>query len=74
MVIFPSSSNKENGRGTIFLGWLIILIILFGAMGAFYSDWILGAIAGKWSGMPSGDNEWLYWSYFAAKRLPMFSV
>jgi hypothetical protein len=40
-------------------------------LGAFYSDWILGAIAGDLTGVPSGDNAILYWSYFAIKRLPI---
>jgi len=49
-------------------------IILVGMLAAFYSDWILGAIAQHgWSGAPSGDNIWLYWSYFVAKRLLLVS-
>ena len=28
---------------------------------AFYSDWILGALAGSLVGVPSGDNGYLYW-------------
>lgn len=45
----------------------------FGVLGAFYSDWILGAIADNVWGAPSGDSTYLYWSYFIAKRLPLFS-
>ena len=30
-------------------------------LAAFYSDWILGAIAGSLVGVPSGDNSYLYW-------------
>lgn len=41
--------------------------------GALYSDWILGAIAGNYAGLPSGDNAWLYWGYFFAKKLPLGS-
>jgi hypothetical protein len=53
-----------------------ILVSGFGAMafmGALYSDWILGAIAGNLAGAPSSDNAALYWTYFIAKRLPFFS-
>jgi len=39
-------------------------------VGALYSDWILGDIAGSLVGIPSGDTE-LYWAYFIAKRLPL---
>jgi hypothetical protein len=42
------------------------------ALGAFYSDWILGAFAGSLVGIPGGDNMFVYWTYFAAKRLPLF--
>jgi hypothetical protein len=50
-----------------------ISVGLFAILGAFYSDWILAAIAENLSGAPSSDNAALYWSYFAAKRLPFFS-
>jgi hypothetical protein len=53
----------------------IIGIICVGMLAAFYSDWILGAIARNgWSGAPTDDNAWLYWSYFVAKRLPLASL
>jgi hypothetical protein len=44
-----------------------------GITGALYSDWILAAIAGNYGGIPDGNNLVLYWSYFAAKRLPFLS-
>jgi len=43
-------------------------------VGALYSDWILGAIAGNYGGVPSGDNVWLYWGYIVAKKLPLGSM
>lgn len=50
---------------------------MIGILPAFYSDWILAAIAvqegGDWAGTPSSDYAPLYWAYFAAKRLPFFS-
>ncbi|KAH6684778.1 hypothetical protein B0J14DRAFT_466404 [Halenospora varia] len=45
-----------------------------GVLGAFYSDWILGAFAENLRGVPSSDNAALYWSYFIAKRLPGLSI
>ena len=48
-----------------------------GVLAALYSDWILAAIevqgGGNWWGYPSGDVAAVYWTYFAAKRLPFFS-
>jgi hypothetical protein len=30
-------------------------------LAAFYSDWVLGALARNLVGVPSGDNAYLYW-------------
>jgi len=53
-------------------------LIMVGILAAFYSDWMLAAIevqkGGSWAGLPTADANWLYWSYFAGKRLPCFSV
>lgn len=40
-------------------------------VGAFYSDWVLGAIANNLVGVPAGDPAYLYWAYFIAKRIPL---
>jgi hypothetical protein len=40
------------------LGIMIAAMII---LCAFYSDWILGALAGSLVGVPSGDNGYLYW-------------
>lgn len=45
-----------------------------GVASALYGDMVLAAIAGAWYGVPSRDAEILYWSWFVAKRLPMFSM
>jgi len=64
------SSVRIIGSG---LTSLFVILGCFGVLGAFYSDWILAAIAENMSGTPSPDNAALYWSYFVAKRLPFFS-
>ena len=60
------------------LGWslfwggmagILMLTILF----ALYTDWALASIMGDIVGRPSKDNAVFYWTYFAAKRLPMLS-
>jgi hypothetical protein len=48
-------------------------IALFEVLAALYSDMILAAIANNWSGAPTDDNQYFYWTYFTAKRLPFFS-
>ncbi|KAK3942814.1 hypothetical protein QBC46DRAFT_378898 [Diplogelasinospora grovesii] len=48
---------------------VFVLTVLF----AFYTDWVLAALAEDMVGYPSSENAVFYWSYFAAKRLPMFS-
>jgi hypothetical protein len=68
-------SNGRIFQSLVGSGLTTLFVILgcFGVLGAFYSDWILAAIAENMSGMPSSDNAALYWSYFVAKRLPFFS-
>lgn len=62
----------DAGVSAFFSG--VVGMIFVGMLAAFYSDWILGAIAHHgWAGAPSDDNMWLYWSYFVAKRLPLAS-
>jgi hypothetical protein len=56
-----------------FGGFFIALLAAFNFFSALYSDLVLGAIAQNWSGFPSENNQVLYWAWFAAKRLPLFS-
>jgi len=46
---------------------------LFIVLSAFYSDWCLGLMLDNLWGTPSSDSSGLYWTYFIAKRLTMFS-
>jgi hypothetical protein len=54
------------------ISWGIAIAALV-VIAVFFSDWILAAVEGNWVGVPSGNYEIVYWLYFAAKRLPMFS-
>tara|TARA_R110002060_G_scaffold65608_1_gene74625 strand:- start:1102 stop:1482 length:381 start_codon:yes stop_codon:yes gene_type:complete len=41
-----------------------------------YMDWLLAAVTGNWSGVPSKldkGGKVLYWAYFACKRFASFS-
>jgi hypothetical protein len=65
------STGKALGIGV--LGSAMQLVMWVAILAAFYSDWILGAIAGSLSGVPSSDVAPLYYSYLIVKRLPLFS-
>lgn len=47
-----------RGLGLSSLGVVPTLMLI---LAAFYSDWVLGALAGNLVGVPSGDNAYLYW-------------
>lgn len=69
------SRGDDGGLWVGTFSFLAIAIVVGGILAAFYCDWILGAIANNnWAGAPSGDNVWLYWTYFVAKRLPLMSL
>lgn len=64
-----------SGGVTMSLFWgLSTCVGVWGFLGVLYCDWILGCIAQDLAGMPSGDTEILYWTYFFAKRLPLLSL
>ena len=73
----PKPGEKDT-RLMTFVGFnmftFIILVLWAGMLAAFYSDWVLGAIAKSLVGAPTEDNKVFYWTYFVAKRLPMFSL
>ncbi len=78
--LFVCCAVAERGASAFFLstfasGFSAFAIALagFGVLGAFYSDWILAAIAKNMTGTPTTDNAVFYWVYFVAKRLPFFS-
>lgn len=74
VAIGPCMCGCFGGIGITALG----VIGMTGILAALYSDWMLAAIevqgGGNWAGFPSSDITWLYWTYFAVKRLPFFSI
>jgi hypothetical protein len=65
--------SKTGGGFLSGLGAVVVGAAGMGLMGALYSDWILAAIANNMTGVPTSDNAVLYYIYFAAKRLTLFS-
>jgi hypothetical protein len=55
-------------------GSVIAFTVVFGFFSSLYSDLVLGAIADNILGLPSNDFAPLYWAWFIAKRLPLFSL
>jgi hypothetical protein len=67
--------DSQLRRLVIILGILRSpLLITLGIFRALYSDFALGSISSNMVGVPSGDTSWLFWGYFAFKRLPMLSA
>jgi hypothetical protein len=58
---FLGVTSPFNARLDTALSVLGIMIAAMIILCAFYSDWILGALAGSLVGVPSGDNGYLYW-------------
>lgn len=52
--------SKALLRGLGFSSFGVIPTLML-ILAAFYSDWVLGALAGNLVGVPSGDNAYLYW-------------
>jgi hypothetical protein len=67
-----SRTLKRLAKSPLAAG-IILFVTGTSVLGALYSDWILGAIGDDLVGFPSGDNQYLYWAYFVAKRLPLLS-
>ncbi|TFK75698.1 hypothetical protein BDN72DRAFT_885711 [Pluteus cervinus] len=68
-LIFACSSSGFEA----FLWGLLCSTVVFTILAAFYSDWALGIMTNNLVGLPSGDNSGIFWSYWVAKRLTMFS-
>lgn len=52
----------------LFAGWILAV----GVLAALYSSWTITLLAGNLLGLPSWDNAVFYWTYFFAKRIPLF--
>ncbi|TFK31959.1 hypothetical protein BDQ12DRAFT_639416 [Crucibulum laeve] len=73
----PVTGEKKKDEERVWywgIGGLAFSVSLFTVLAAFYGDWTLGMMTNNLVGLPSGDNSGLYWSYFVAKRLTMFSL
>ncbi|KAK4168404.1 hypothetical protein QBC43DRAFT_310189 [Cladorrhinum sp. PSN259] len=71
--LFMSGSGCFGTVGVSFVAGAGVAVFVLSVLFAFYTDWVLAALAGDLVGTPSGDNAVFYWTYFAAKRLPMLS-
>ncbi|TFK29559.1 hypothetical protein FA15DRAFT_664107 [Coprinopsis marcescibilis] len=58
----------------IILGAIVWVVGSFSILAVFYSDWALGMMTNNITGLPSSDAAAVYWTYWVAKRLPMFSL
>ncbi|KAK4186779.1 hypothetical protein QBC35DRAFT_500279 [Podospora australis] len=72
--LLMSGSGVLGSVGVPCLAGTGVAVFVLSVLFAFYTDWVLAALAGDLVGVPSSDNAVFYWMYFAAKRLPMVSV
>jgi hypothetical protein len=72
-----SSKSEDDKDGEKVWYWGIggfgFSFTLFTILAAFYGDWALGMLVHNLVGLPSGDSTGLYWGYWLAKRLTLFS-
>jgi len=67
--------RSEDGKISRSMGGVFAFLLSAGAASflvPFYIDWALAVMVGDLAGLPTSENMILYWSYFVAKRLPMF--
>jgi hypothetical protein len=78
VLLFVIPQWRGNNSARIMAGGVAALVfwaaVVMTILSALYSDWALGAMDGDLSGTPEGSNKFLYFLYWAAKRLPMLSV
>jgi hypothetical protein len=61
--------------GAVAVGvFFFVLLSVAGASLVFYNDLVLAAIAHDWWGRPSSDVKYVYWLYFAAKKIQMVAL
>ncbi|KAH8654551.1 hypothetical protein BGZ60DRAFT_156578 [Tricladium varicosporioides] len=60
--------RHEDWSVIIIWYWICSLLLML------YADWVLAAVDKNWIGLPDQKHVALYWTYWAAKRLPMFSL
>lgn len=58
---YKKRSTIGSAISSLALNLLALVPTIILILTAFYSDWILGALAGSLVGVPSGDNAMLYW-------------
>ena len=66
----------EERMHLFMLKWTAKICLLLLVFMLIYMDWLLAAVTGNWSGVPSKldkGGKVLYWAYFACKRFALFS-
>lgn len=70
----PATDDDKVDLPAWIVGGFMWSLTLFTILAAFFGDWALGMMTNNLVGFPTPDNARFYWSYFAAKRLTLFSV
>jgi len=72
-MIFKRRACDGGGYCMSFWMFAVVGVCFFEAFSVLYSDWVLGIVGDNLAGAPSSDIVKLYWIYFVAKRLSLFS-
>jgi len=68
--------REDHGWDLFFIlviSLLMMVVLTIGVIGPLYSDWILGALAGDFGGVPTPKAQTIYWLYFTSRLLPFLS-
>jgi hypothetical protein len=73
MVVSPNNNSKSSIFTNIF-SFVILIPAMLLFFSPFYSDWILGAIARNFAGLPTTTDSvcvGIYWAFFVTSLLPL---
>lgn len=73
--VWTDDYDGISGYKSLFVSCLYSVpaaVAIFAFFAALYSDWILGAVAHNIVGTPISDVSAVYWTYWIAKRFPLF--
>lgn len=76
-VVSPPKGSTASKFAFVVLLVVLVPPMLFAFLGPFYSDWVLGAIARNFAGLPTSTDTvvvGIYWAFFATCLLPLVAL
>ena len=75
IVVGLSACRRDRDRSRMSRFAIFVLVIFLYCL--FYIDWLVAAVMGNWAGVPTAldrAGQVLFWTYFAFKRLALFTT